>query len=293
VTAPPIAAAPRPAASPARGTRAAAAAGLAAAVLLFWWGVTGVLLALQRSAGTRVLALVLALAAAAAGVWLTGRVRRAGVTAGGVAGADRPAAGTAADAARAVLAGALLWTAVSAAFYGGWVVGPALAAPAGAATLARAAHAVGATAYSTALAAALLGAAWRLARAPGRGPGGAAAFAPATFATLWAAHELAKLNVFFGVANPGAELLPPYLAALRGYFGPARNSPLLAVSVAALVAATAAAAGAAGRTRAPARRAGLALLAGVLALAALEHALLGAGAPVTWWDGFLRLRGAP
>jgi putative photosynthetic complex assembly protein 2 len=103
---------------------------------------------------------------------------------------------------------------------------------------------------------------------------------------------LAKLNVFLGVANPGAELLPAYLAPLRAYFGPARNSPLLAPSAAVLAAAAVWALAGARAGRVPARRTGLALLAGVLALAAFEHAVLGARVPLAWWDAFLRWRGA-
>jgi putative photosynthetic complex assembly protein 2 len=239
-----------------------------------------VLLALQRSPSTRLVALALAVAAAAGGLTLAWRAGRA------------PAVGTPDDtagaAARAVLAGALLWTTVSAAFYGGWVVGPAVTPPtADAPTLARAARAVAATAYSALLALALLVAAVRLTR---RG-GAAAVFAPVTLATLWAAHELAKLNVFLGVANPGAELLPSYLAPLRAYFGPPRTSPLLAPSVAALAGAAVVAFAAARRAAQPARRVGWALVGGVIALAAFEHALLGARAPVAWWDAFLRWRG--
>jgi putative photosynthetic complex assembly protein 2 len=285
---------------PARGgplaaVPAAGAAGLAAAVVLFWWGVTGVLLALQRSAGTRLVALAVAVLSAVAGLWLTaGCGRAAAHSEDGSAGAGGGAA------ARAVLAGALLWTCVSAAFYGGWVVGPEVAPPAGphAVTLGRAARAVAATSYSSLLTLALLAAAWRLAVPNGAaGPpaaraGAAARFAPLTLAALWAAHELAKLNVFLGVANPGAELLPTYLASLRAYFGPARNSPLLAPSVAALAAATAAAGLAAWRARGPAGRVGFALLAGVLALAAFEHAVLGVPEGLDWWDAFLRWRGS-
>lgn len=261
----------------------------AAGVLVFWWGATGVLLALQRSAHTRLVALAVAVAAGAGGLALTAGVRRARAGAGAAAGG--------------VLAGALLWTAVSAAFYGGWVVGPDLATTGGAPhvpgatpSLARAAAAVAATAFSTFLSLALLGLALRAAATPrgtARPIGTAAGFAPLTFGVLWAAHELAKLNVFFGVANPGAELLPAYLAPLRAYFGPPHNSALLAPSVAALAAAALVAARAAARARDPARRAGCALVAGVLALAALEHALLGTRAPVGWWDVFLRWRGAP
>jgi putative photosynthetic complex assembly protein 2 len=160
-------------------------------------------------------------------------------------------------------------------------------------TLARAASAIAATAYSSLLAVLLMGVATRAASGASGATGRAARLAPGTFAVLWAAHELAKLNVFLGVANPGAELLPAYLAPLRAYFGPARNSPLLAVSVAVLAAATALVARAAFRAADPARRTGLALIAGVLALAALEHALLGVRTPTGWWDLFLRWRGAP
>ena len=254
---------------------------LTLAVVLFWWGATGVLLALQHSAGTRALALALAAGAGVGGLALADRARGDAGAGGGV---------------RAVLGGALLWTAVSATFYGGWLVGPAAVAPAGApgeaATFARAAAAVAATADSSVLSLVLLGLAWVATARPGRVGGAAPGFAPGTFAVLWGAHELAKLNVFLGVANGGAELLPAYLAPLRAFFGPARNSWLLAPSAAALGAGALAAALVARRARPGARRAGYALVAGVLALAALEHVLLGVAAPVGWWDAFLRWRGA-
>ncbi len=266
----------------------------AAGVLAFWYGVTGLLLALERSAATRLLALVLAVVAAAVGVACV-RAARGGTGAG--AGA------------RAVLGGALLWTCVSATFYGGWVVGPAPSGGSGAArdaghapSLARAGDALAATAYSTVLAAALLLLALRVARGPGYGRGqagapdasGAARYAPATFGTLWAAHELAKLNVFLGVASPGAAYLPDYLAHLRRFFGPEHNSPLLAWSVVALGTAAALAVRDARRDHAlPARRTGLSLLAGILALAAFEHAMLGVRSTPAWWDAFVTWREGP
>ncbi|GJG86857.1 hypothetical protein tb265_20380 [Gemmatimonadetes bacterium T265] len=270
-----------------RWRRALAAA---AGVLAFWYGATGLLLALERSDATRLLALGLAVAAAVAGAACV----RAGARGAG-AGA----------AARAVLGGALLWVCVSATFYGGWVVGPAplgTVAPAdagaGAPSLARAAAAVAATAYSSLLAAALLLVAVRAARGPrGRGltqTSAAGRYGPIAFATLWAAHELAKLNVFLGVASPGAAYLPAYLAHFRQFFGPARNSPLLAASVVALGAAAAALAVRARRADpASARRTGLALLAGVLALATFEHAMLGVRTPPEWWDAFVGWREQP
>ena len=283
--------------SRARWRRATRTLAVVAAVAAFWYGVTGLLLALERSPATRVLALVVAFAAAMAGVACTRRARDAD-TAGG--------------AGRAVLGGALLWTCVSTAFYSGWVVGPVtttatMHAQPQAPSFARAADALAATAYSSVLAAVLLAVAFWAARPAGGSAGttsrltsrltsehgGAARFAPATFIALWAAHELAKLNVFAGVASPGAAYLPPYLAHLRQFFGPPHNSPLLAWSVAVLVAAAVLFGARARRaTGDPARRTGLALLAGILLLAAFEHAMLGARTPLSWWEPFLSWRAA-
>ncbi len=265
----------------------------AAGVLTFWYGATGLLLALERSHATRLLALAVAVVAGVAGLACT-RAARHG---------DPARAGTGTQ---AVLGGALLWTCVSTAFYGGWVVGPVAGDPGGAPglapSLARAAAAIAATAYSTFLAATLLGAATLAAQAspiagatrglaPAPNP---ARYAPITFATLWAAHELAKLNVFVGVASPGAAYLPQYLAHLRQFFGPARNTPLLAVSVFFLATAAAVIGGRARRARgAPARRAALGLIASVVALAAFEHAMLGVRTPPGWWNAFVSWREAP
>jgi putative photosynthetic complex assembly protein 2 len=181
--------------------------------------------------------------------------------------------------------GALLWTAVSASLYGGWVVGRPLGAAADAPTLLRAADAIAATGYNALLAAALLAAALRVTRdAPNR-------LGALTFAVFWAVHELAKLNVFLGVVNPGVQFLPPYLAHLARYFGPARNSALLLPSVGVLAIAAAAVARRAAAHAAGGRRVGAALLASVLALAALELALLGTARDLGWWDAFLAWRG--
>lgn len=262
--------------------RAMRTVAVAASVAAFWYGVTGLLLALERSSSTRLFALGVAAVAAVAGLVLT---RRAGH------------ADSAAAAGRAVLGGALLWTGVSTAFYSGWVVGPAVSAAVAAGplapSLARARDALAATAYSAILAAVLLALALRAARPTVTGRGTAARFAPATFGVLWAAHELAKLNVFAGVASPGAAYLPPYLAHLRQFFGPAHNSPLLAWSIAALVAVAALFGRHAVRaTDDSARRTGFALLAGIVLLAAFEHAMLGVRAPLGWWEPFLSWRSA-
>ncbi len=256
----------RPAAgeAPARTWRAVAA------VLAFWWGATGLLIALQRSAGTRLAALALTVVTVPAGLLLRRRARDAWSPHAAV-----PAFG----------GGALLWTAVSASFYGGWVVGRPLAVADDATTLLRAADAIAATGYNALLAGALLAAAIRATR------GAANRLGVLAFAEFWAVHELAKLNVFLGVVNPGVHYLPPYLAHLERYFGPPRNSPLLALSVALLAIAAAVVARRAAMHGVGGRRVGAALLACVLALAALEHALLGTARDPGWWDAFLGWRG--
>ncbi len=252
-----------------RAARPVAAA--VALLLLFWWGATGLLIVLQRSAGTRLAALVLALASAPAGVALVVRARGRTDDRGEIA---------------SFFGGALLWTCVSAAFYGGWIVGRPLDVSTGAPTMLRALDAVAATAHSAVLAAALLAIGWRVTRDHPNRVGVQA------FAIFWAAHELAKLNVFLGVVNPGVQFLPDYLAHLQRYFGPARNSVLLPISVLALTWGAAALLRASRRRPVGNRRTGLALLAGIAALAALEHALLGTTRALGWWDAFLAWRGA-
>lgn len=241
------------------------------AVVLFWWGATGALIALQRSAGTRLGALALALLTIPAGLWLIARAR------------DRWDE-------RAVIAsffgGALLWTSVSAAFYGGWIVGMAPRTGPGDPLASRVLDAITATGYSAVHAAALLAAALVVTR------GATNRLGAQTFAIFWAAHELAKLNVFAGVVSPGAPFLPDYLAHLQGYFGPARNSALLPVSVAALALATAALVRRGMREPVPGRRVAAALLACIVALAAFELVVLGTPRTLGWWDAFLAWRGA-
>lgn len=239
-------------------------------LLLFWWGATGLLIVLQRSAGSRMAALLLAAVSAPLGLALVARARARSDDRSEIA---------------SFFGGALLWTCVSAAFYGGWVVGHPLDVDVHATSIARALDAIAATSYSAALAAVLLATAWQATRGH---PNRVGVYALAIF---WAAHELAKLNVFLGVVNPGAQFLPDYLAHLQRYFGPARNSMLLPVSVVALALGAAALLRRSRGRVAAHGRTGLALLAGVAALAALEHALLGTTRALGWWDAFLAWRG--
>ncbi|MEQ7874394.1 putative photosynthetic complex assembly protein PuhE [Sphingomonas sp. ASV193] len=96
-----------------------------------------------------------------------------------------------------------------------------------------------------------------------------------TFALLWAMRLSTKLNIYRGVPNMSAEMLPPQLAYLKSYFGPRRMSGWLAGSILAAIAiaawlaeaAMSAAPGSAGAV-------GASLLFALAALGALEHLFL-------------------
>ncbi|HNV75411.1 MAG: DUF3623 family protein [Gemmatimonadetes bacterium] len=109
-----------------------------------------------------------------------------------------------------------------------------------------------------------------------------------TLLLFWGAHQSAKLNLFVGVVNSGAEIFPPYLEHLVRYFGPERNAPLLWVTIAAygvfalwmLIPRSADDNG--GRMRR--------LVIGALAsLAAVEHGFLATRLPIMLWELFLRV----
>lgn len=237
-------------------------------VLCFWWTATGVLYALQRNAWTRGLALVAALACLG-GAWRLLFVSRRDTSAiGGL---------------RAFFAGALAWTAIITLFFEGWVVGPPPEAL-GEATRgwAGAWTAIVATWHWEALALAAIAAmAIGTRRAENR-------LALWTLLLFWGAHQSAKLNLFLGVVNSGAEIFPPYLAHLVRYFGPPDNSPLLWVTIVGYAALAAwmlwprAALGAGPRMH-------RVVIGALAALAAVEHAFLATRIPFMLWDLYLRV----
>ena len=243
-----------------------------AAVVAFWWAATGVTIAMQRDALTRWAGLAIATGLAAVALWLVRSARLHATPAGAL---------------RSFAGGALLWAWLSTLFYGAWVTGVRpTAVAAGGPSIALAAQAIAATLYADLLGIAVLALVARLTwRAPNR-------VGLWTLLLFWGAHQTAKLNVFFGVRHAGAEFLPGSLAHLEQFFGPARNSALLAPTVAALGLVTAALATAAMRARTPFARTACALLAALAALALLEHAFLGLEATLPLWDAFLRARGA-
>ncbi|MFM8909490.1 MAG: DUF3623 family protein, partial [Gemmatimonadota bacterium] len=107
---------------------------------------------------------------------------------------------------------------------------------------------------------------------------------------FWGVQQVAKLNVFFGVENPAANFLPPHLAGLRQFFGPAVNSPFRTVSLIVLVLATAWMLLGTRPRHSAGRRQAAAIDVTILALAILEIALLGVRVDTTPWDAFLSAR---
>ena len=93
-----------------------------------------------------------------------------------------------------------------------------------------------------------------------------------TYAILFAARVSAKLNLWLGVPRFDPRFLPRALAHVPSHFGPKRLNRLYPVSVA-LLTCGAIALGMAAEAGGP-RAAGLALLAALTALAALEHWLM-------------------
>jgi len=58
------------------------------------------------------------------------------------------------------------------------------------------------------------------------------------FVLMFAMRLISKINLFVGVPNSSSEMLPEQLAYLKTYFGPNRMTLLLALSIAAIAAAT-------------------------------------------------------
>jgi len=238
----------------------------AALAIGFWWLATGMLFALQNGPASHAIVLVATagLAALGTGLILFYRNRT-----------------TARSAQFGFLGGALLWTWVQAGLYGGWLVGPPLV-PTATATdrLAFMLEAIRATIWSDAAGLVVLGAA---AVAANQAANKAAFY---SILLLWFAHQFARLNVFFGVVNPGADLLPPHLMFLSYYFGPQHNSLLLPISILTF-AALAWYLFRSGRL-ADSHTRQLNVLLGTLALlASLEFTLLGLPVRLPLWRGFL------
>lgn len=238
-------------------------------VLVFWWTATGVLYALQRNAWTRGLAAAGALACLVASVRMLLSSRDDTSAAGGL---------------QAFFAGALAWTAIITLFFEGWIVGPPPAAL-GDATRgwAGAWNAIEATWHWEVVALAMLGAvAWGVRGARNR-------VALWTLLLFWGAHQAAKLNLFLGVVNSGAEIFPPYLSHLPRYFGPAVNSPLLWITILGFSLLAIWMLLPPVEAHDNGMRMRRLVIASLSGLAAAEHALLATRLPIMLWELFLRV----
>ncbi len=241
------------------------------AVVGFWWLVTGVIVALQRNEWTKFAAWVISTAVA---VWATYVIHaQRGVR-------------TAASARRTFLAATAIWMWINVGLYGGWIVGPGHSASvAGEATVFRATEAIASLLWHELLCVAVLFVTWLHVRtSPNR-------LAFNGLATYWAVLQVAKLNIFFGVANPGARFLPPHLQFLLSYYGPPVNTNFLPFSFFAAVGVALMFWWHGWQTKDAFLRQSRALLAMLIALAAVEYLLLAVPSHAPLWEVFLKARG--
>jgi putative photosynthetic complex assembly protein 2 len=244
-------------------------------VVFSWWFATGLVLLLdQLPRGTFRGSLVVATVTAVAALF-----------------AIRHTAGqaTVAGAYSAFVCTLLVWAWHELAFLTGWITGPRkLATPAGTRGWPRFVHAVAAILWhELALIATFALIAWLT-------WGAANDVALMTFAVLWVMRVSAKLNLFLGVRNLSEEFLPPQIAYMASFFRRRRMNPLLPVSVAGALAVLAALIGAAFEPGThPPEAAGHLLVATLLALAVVEHAMLVLPVSTTWlWRWAMRARAA-
>jgi putative photosynthetic complex assembly protein 2 len=222
-------------------------------VIFVWWSSTGLVFALNGrpdSTYATSLAIVAMLGVGALIVlWLT------------AAGTTRL------DASLALVATIVVWGTIEMSFLMGFVTGPnARPCPLGCSEWQRFVAACGAIAYHEAALVAALGLVWWLTMDASNSVGVTA------FALLWLMRLSTKLNLFLGVPNTAAELLPARIAHLASYFRRTPMSPFFPLSV--TLATIAAAVLTQRAMAAPAGSAecyAAAILAVLAALGAIEH----------------------
>ncbi len=238
-----------------------------------WWVSTGVILVLD-GLPRRTFRLTMGWSTALLGTALWGLAATAQDT--GVAGAYC-----------AFSCAILVWAWQELAFLLGIVTGPhRRACPPGLQGWARTRLALGTVLYHELALVALAGAVWW---AVGDGPNQIGWW---TYVTLWAMRQSAKLNLFLGARNLSEAFLPDHLKYLHSYFRRAPMNPLfpLSFAVTGLAAAWVWQQALAAQV-APGAAAGAALLGTLLALGALEHALLVLPlSPERLWKWGLELR---
>ncbi len=112
-----------------------------------------------------------------------------------------------------------------------------------------------------------------------------------TYLALWALRTSAKLNLFLGVRNTGAEMLPPHLGYLASLFGMRAPNPLMPLSIlGGLGAAWGILAGAFVDDASAFRRTGLSLVGALVLLGVIEHLFMLVPLRLSaLWNGFARL----
>ena len=240
-------------------------------VLGLWWASTGLILYLD-SREKRTFGLSMLAATALAALALKGIATAATIT-------------TSASAYAGFACGLALWGWQLLAFYTGFLAGPrrTVCEPASS-MFARFWQGAGASLYHEAAVAA--GAAVVATLTVGQ-PNRVALW---TYLVLWGMHESAKLNLFFGVPNLGAEMLPPHLAYLTSYMRRRAMSLFFPASVSVATAVTALLHQYTSRTAAtPFEVASGAMLTALMALAILEHWFLVAPIDASaLWRAFVR-----
>ena len=242
-------------------------------VIAFWWSTTGVVFALERNPTTRLLGLVVATALAVWGASLVYLER------------DRE---TPSAARRSFLGGAFLWTFAQVTFYGGWIIGPEqlrLSIPAEPPSWSFAVRAVLSMFWYQLVMLAVLATAAIITHKRVNRVGWW------TAALFWCVHQIASINIFLGVENPGRGFFPEPLVFLESYFGPVQNSLFLPFTLACVIMYTLYTAIFALRGRTPAYRQSMMLLTVIGALSVLELAVLGAPIQLPLWEAFLAVRG--
>lgn len=242
-------------------------------VVMFWWFATGAIFTLERNAATRTLGLACAAVLAVWGAWMVYKER------------DRE---TAAAARASFLGAAFLWTLVQVCFYGGWLIGPAhmrAPVPAEVASLGLAVRAVHAMLWYQLAMLIALALCYALVAGQRNRIGWWALL------LFWCEHQLASINIFVGVENPGRGFFPEALVFLESYFGPQRNSWFLPLSIAVLLLFTLGVAVRAIRANSAVHRQSLMLLAVLGTLGVLELGVLGTPMQTLLWDWALVVRG--
>ena len=108
---------------------------------------------------------------------------------------------------------------------------------------------------------------------------------------FYTSHQLACINVFLGVDNPGRGFFPDHLRFLESYFGPSYNSWFLPVSIGVMLTITCFTAVRMLRATMPMRRQAMALLTVLGTLGVIELLVLGLPVQLDLWDAFLEYRG--